>query len=171
MDAPIVNRVAQSGIITIDLEEFYPSQEIVEFDMKEQLFQGLILREKDYRGFLKENDWTTYKDKLVAIHCSADAIVPTWAYMLLANRIEQHGGKGYFGQKESVIEKIILDRISELDPSDYHDKMVVIKGCGEKHVPNSAYVEITNLIGSEVKSLMYGEPCSTVPIYKKKRQP
>lgn len=167
MEKEITNKVAESGIITIDLEEYYPKGERVLFDIKDLLFQGLILKEKDFREFIKNEDWKKYKDKYVAIICSADAIVPTWAYMLLATQLEPVAKKVVFGNLE-VLETILYNEIlSKINVEQYKDARIVIKGCGNLPVPKAAYVEITSLLRPVAKSIMYGEPCSTVPLYKK----
>ncbi|QQS30700.1 MAG: DUF2480 family protein [Sphingobacteriales bacterium] len=168
MSELIVNRVAQSGIITLNLEEFLPQQPIVVFDLKEFLFRGLILREKDFRLSMKEHNWEVYSGKQVAITCSADAIVPKWAYMVVANYLHPIADGFIFGTEETLQTHLMLQSLSKINPEDYSNKRVVIKGCGEKEIPVSAYVEITRLLKPVVKSLMYGEPCSTVPIYKQK---
>lgn len=167
MNDQLINKVAQSGIISIDLEEFYPDGERILFDIKDLLFQGLILKEKDFREFIKNEDWSKYKDKYVAITCSADAIVPTWAYMLLATQLEPFAKKVVFGNLE-VLETVLYDEIlSKLNLNDYKDARIVIKGCGSLPVPIAAYVELTRILRPFAKSIMYGEPCSTVPLYKK----
>jgi len=162
----IINKVALSGIVTIDLEEFYPQGERVLFDIKDLLFQGLILREKDFREFVKNEDWSKYKNKYVALICSADAIVPTWAYMLLATQLEPYVKKVVFGNLE-ILETILYSEIlGKLNINDYKDARIVIKGCGHLPVPKAAYVEIARLLRPVAKSIMYGEACSTVPLYK-----
>lgn len=162
----IVNKVAGSGLVTIDLEEFYPKGERVVLDIKDQLFQGLLLREKDFREYIKQEDWSKYKDTYVAVTCSADAIIPTWAYMLLASALEPFAKKVVFGSAETL-ETVLYDELLRgLDVQQYKDARVVIKGCGNLPVPRAAYVELTRLLRPHVKSIMYGEPCSTVPIYK-----
>ena len=166
-EAVIINRVAKSGIITLNLEDYYPEKEILVFDIKDFLFKGLILKEKEFRQALKEHDWTAYSDKNVALTCSADAIVPFWAYMLVMNYLEPHCAYALFGDKNTLLTVLFKDSLSKIDPLSYQDKRVVIKGCGKLSVPESAYVEITRLLKPYVKSLMYGEPCSTVPVYKK----
>jgi len=164
----IVNKVAQSGLVSIDPASFYPQGERVLYDIKDNLFMGLMLREKDFREFVKEHDWTQYAGKNMAITCSADAIVPTWAYMLLANRMAPYASEIVFGNLDTL-ETILFEKaLKQLDVEQYRDKRVVIKGCGEVAVPNSAYIELTNRLTPVVKSLMFGEPCSTVPIYKRK---
>jgi len=163
-----VNKVAASGLITLNLEDYYPKGERLVYDIKENLFHGLILREKDFREFIKTHDWSQYKDKNVAIICSSDAIVPTWAYMLLANRMKPYANEVVFGSSE-VLESVLFTKaLSKIDTTALANERVVIKGCGEIPVPISAYVELTNLLTPIVKSIMYGEPCSTVPVYKRK---
>ncbi len=164
----IVNRVAESSIITIDLEQFYPKGEIGVFDMKEHLFMGLILKEKDFRAALQNLDWEQYRDKNVAVTCSADAIIPVWAYMLVASYLQPVAKEIVFGDEATLVQTIISRNLSAIDPSEYADKRVVIKGCGEIKIPDAAYMEITAKLRPAAKSIMYGEPCSTVPIYKKR---
>ncbi len=168
MAEEIINRVANSPLVTINLEEFYEEGERVEFDMKDCLFQGLILREKDFREFVKTNDWEQYRDKLVSVICSADAIVPTWAYMLVAQKLQGVAKAFVFGNREVLEGYLFQQKLLTFSPEEYEGKPVVIKGCFDKPVPVSAYMEVTRLLAPYVKSLMYGEPCSTVPIYKRK---
>lgn len=163
-----VNRVAQSGLISFDLAEFYPTGDRVLYDIKDNLFHGLMLREKDFREFIKTHDWTQYQHKHVAITCSSDAIVPTWAYMLLGNKMAPYATSIVFGNLE-VLETVLFGQaLANLDIEKYRDERVVIKGCGDIPVPVSAYVELTAKLSNVAKSIMYGEPCSTVPIYKRK---
>ncbi len=166
---PIVNRVAQSGLVTIDLETYYPEGERVLLDIKDVLFQGLLLREKDFRAWIKEHDWLQYTAKHVAIICSADAIVPVWAYMLIATKLEPYTSSFIFGSLEELEDMLFKDALSDLQESNYQDAKVVVKGCSNKPVPVSAYVEITRKLRPYAASIMYGEPCSTVPLYKKPR--
>ncbi|HWZ15501.1 MAG TPA: DUF2480 family protein [Mucilaginibacter sp.] len=164
----IVNKVAQSGLVTLDPASFYPAGDRVVYDIADNLFQGLILREKDFREFVKTHDWSQYQGKNVAVTCSADAIVPAWAYMLLANKLAPYATEVVFGN-EDVLETILfIKNINNMDVEEYRDQRIVIKGCGEIPVPVSAYVELTKKLTPVVKSLMFGEPCSTVPIYKKR---
>ena len=166
MEKEIINKVALSGIITINLEELYPQGERVLFDIKECLFQGLLLKEKDFRDFVKNEDWSKYRDQYVALICSTDAIVPTWAYMLLAIQLEPHVKKVVFGDLETIETVLYNEILNKLDINDYKDARVVIKGCGNLPVPKAAYVEITRLLRPVAKSIMYGEACSMVPLYK-----
>ncbi len=168
MSEIIVNRVTQSGIITLNLEDYFPAQPIVVFDIKDFLFRGLILREKDFRQALKEHNWDTYQDKNIAITCTADAIVPLWAYMLVAAYLQPLAAFYAFGNEETLQTLLFTKSLAQINPANFEHKRVVIKGCGEKSIPAAAYVEITRLLKPVVKSLMYGEPCSTVPIYKQK---
>ena len=167
-DQPIVNRVAQSSLVTINLEDYYHTGERIVWDMKEQLFQGLILKEKDFRKFVKEHDWSEYQDKNVAIICSVDAIVPTWAFMLVAVAMRPYAHHFVFGDLEALEQSLFQQALSKLPLEDYRDAKVVIKGCGNYPVPEYAYVEITRRLSGIVSSLMYGEPCSTVPLYKRR---
>jgi hypothetical protein len=169
MSDEIINKVAQSGLITIDLEEMYPQGERLLLDIKDRLFQGLILREKDFREFVGAHDWTQYKDKFVAVTCTADAIVPTWAYMLLAVSLEPYAKKVVFGDLEAMESILYNEILGKIDASNYKDARIVIKGCSSLPVPRSAYVELTRILRPVAKSIMYGEPCSTVPLYKAKK--
>jgi len=166
----IVNRVAKSPLISLDLEDYLQKGDKVTFDLKEVLFQGMILREKDLREFLKTNDWSDYEGKHVGLICSVDAIVPTWAYMLLATKIQDHAASITYGDEDEIEKKLIDQAIEKcLFNNDFEDKKVVIKGCGEVKNIEYAYTAITTKLLPHVSSLMYGEPCSTVPIFKRKR--
>ena len=162
------NKVAESGIVTIDLARLLPSNEIIVFDIKPYLFMELILKEKEFRAALLTTDWTIYQDKVVGIVCSADAIIPMWANMLIVSALNPFAKGVYFGDENKVREQILLETISKIDAQDYLDQRVVVKGCGETPIGESAYVAITNKLRPVAKSIMYGEPCSTVPVYKKK---
>lgn len=168
MQETIVNKVAESGLITLDLEEYYPKEEIVVFDLKAHLFMGLILKEKDFRAALQNIDWSQYQSKNVALTCSADAIIPMWAYMLVASYLRPFANEIIFGNKETVISALILKNLSKINGEEFTDKRIVVKGCGDVQIPESAYIEIISKLRPYAKSIMYGEPCSTVPIYKKK---
>lgn len=162
----IINKVSNSGIITIDLEEFYVEGERVLFDIKPHLFMEQILKEKDFREFIKTNDWSMYKDKIVGLICTADAIVPTWAYMLLTLALEPYAKRVLFGNLNELETILFSEKLSTLNISHYNAARVVIKGCGEKKLPINAYVQLTTLLKPIAKSIMYGEPCSTVPLFK-----
>jgi hypothetical protein len=166
--AELINKVSESGLLTIDLEEYYPKGETAVFDMKDHLFMGLILKEKEFREALKTIDLEPYRGKNVALTCTADAIIPMWAYMLAASYLEPVASEVIFGNEDFLHKTLFLQNLSKIDAEDFRDKRVVIKGCGELPVSESAYVAVTKLLRPVVKSIMYGEPCSTVPIYKKK---
>lgn len=168
MSEEFVNKVAESGIITIDLEKFFPAEEIIVFDIKDYLFMGLILKEKDFRQALKELNNEKYQQKIVAVTCTADAIVPMWAYMLISTTLQPVSKEIVFGTQNEAKTKLLIRNILQIRKEDFADKRVVIKGCGETPIPEEAYLEITNLLIPIVKSIMFGEPCSTVPVYKKK---
>jgi hypothetical protein len=155
-------------LISFDLEELYPKGEIKKFDLKDYLFMGLILKEKDFRAALQTTDWEKYQDKYVAITCSADAIIPMWANMLVASYLQPFAKDVVFGDEKKLIETILQKKIDAINTEEFIDKRIVVKGCGDVAIPESAYVAITNKLRPVVKSIMYGEPCSTVPIYKKK---
>ena len=164
----VVNKVATSGLITLNLEDYLPSGEIAVFDLKDHLFMGLILKEKDFREALKNLDWTVYRERNVALTCSADAIIPVWAYMLVATYLQPVAKDVYVGNKEELQKHLFLKNISTINTAAFEGQKVVIKGCGDVLVGEFAYSEITKLLRPVVQSLMYGEPCSTVPIYKKR---
>lgn len=163
----IQNKVADSELVTLDLKTMLPFEIPVVFDLKEFLFQGLILKEKNYRESLKQTDWLQFKDKNVLIHCSADVIIPVWAYMLPLVYLKSLAKEVFFDTIDSWREKKIIKAIHEINMELYVDRRVVIKGCGEERIPDSAFFHITNKLLPFVKSLMYGEPCSTVPVFKK----
>ncbi len=168
MEKEIINKVAESGLLEINLEDYYPKGERVLLDIKELLFQGLILKEKDFREFVKKEDWSKFKDKFVAITCSADAIVPTWAYMLLSTSLQPFAKYVVFGDLKTLETVLFTQALSKINPEDFRDKKAVIKGCGNLPVPESAYVELTRILTPVAASIMYGEPCSTVPVMKRK---
>lgn len=163
-----MNKVAESGLITIDLEEYYPKGEIKIFDLKDYLFMGMILKEKDYRTGLQTKNWNEYQDAYVGVTCSTDAIIPAWAYMLAASYLQPVAKEVVVGDAKTVINTVFIKRLAGIHAEDYTDKRVIIKGCGDVQVPETAYLEITNKLRPYVKSLMYGEACSNVPVYKKK---
>lgn len=164
----LVNKVAESGIITINPESFLPKKNIKAFDLKDFLFMGLILKEKDYRDALKQYDWSVYNDSIAAVHCSADAIIPVWAYMLCTTYLNSHATQVCYGTADAVKEQLTLQAIETSDFNEHLDKRIVVKGCGDVAVPDSAYLAITQKLMPIAKSIMYGEPCSTVPLYKRK---
>lgn len=163
-----MNKVAASGLETINLEDYFPQGENLVFDMKDHLFMGMILKEKDFRASLQGLDWEQYRDKNVAVHCSADAIIPAWAYMLVMTYLEPIAKFVVVGNEETLQTVLFMESLRALPVADFADKRVVIKGCGDLPIGANAYAEITRLLRPVVKSIMYGEPCSTVPVYKKK---
>lgn len=168
MNEPIINKVAESGIITLDPEQFYPKGESAVFDLKDFLFKGLILKEKDFREALKEFDWEKLRDKNVALTCSADAIIPAWAYMLVTSYLQPVAREIVMGDEKELHKSLFLKNISHININEFTDKRIVIKGCGETPIGEFVYAEITKILRPVAKSIMYGEPCSTVPIFKRK---
>ncbi len=168
MENEIVNRVSNSPLVTFDLEELYTPGERILFDIKNLLFQELILREKDFRDFIKSHDWSQYTDKYVAITCSADAVVPTWAYMLLTASLQPHTSIVIFGSIQDLETTLFKNTLDKIDWKRFTNAKVVIKGCSKVAVPISAYIEVTNRLRPVASSIMFGEPCSTVPVFKKK---
>ena len=168
MSDAIVNKVAQSGLLTLNLEDYLPQDEFVRFDLKDYLFMGLILKEKDFREALKKMDWSVYKDKNVAITCTADAIIPLWAYMLVTTYLQPVAKDVFVGTTDEMQKHLFLKNINAIDVLQFAEQRIVVKGCGDVPVGAFAYAELTKHLLPHVKSIMYGEPCSTVPIYKKK---
>jgi hypothetical protein len=168
-DKPLINRVANSGIQVINLEDYYPQAPIVTFDLKDYLFMELILKEKDFREALKNLDWSQYDGKIVLVHCSSDAIIPVWAYMLVASHLDGHASVIFQGTHDAYLRHHYEKVIGDMDLAPYQEGRVVIKGCSNKPVPPSAYATITARLKHFAQSIMYGEPCSTVPIFKRPR--
>lgn len=165
-DPPILNKVATSGIVTFDLEEMYPPGERVVFDLKPLLWQEIALKEDDLRTFCKAHDWSQYAGKSVSVHCSVDAIVPTWAFMLVATHLQPHAAFITQGDAEKLERAVFTRFVQRLDVEPYRNARVVVKGCSKLPVPLNTYVELSAKLLPVVKSLMFGEPCSTVPLYK-----
>ncbi len=168
MSDAIVNKVSESVLITINLEDYYPKEDVVVFDIKNYLFMGLILKEKDFREALKNLDLQPFENKNIAVTCSADAVIPIWAYMLLASYLQPVAKEIIFGNEEELKNQLLLKNIETLPLNELTDKRIVIKGCGELPIGEAAYLKATKILRPVAKSIMYGEPCSTVPIYKKK---
>lgn len=170
MSDVFVNKVTESGIVTLDLEIYYPKADVAVFDMKDYLFMGLILKEKDFRQSLKDLDRSVFENKIVAITCSVDAVIPMWAYMLVASALQPVANEIVFGDEARAKKEILLRNIQTgIDVQSLSDKRIVIKGCGEIAIPEEAYIEVTKLLRPVAKSIMYGEPCSTVPVFKKEK--
>jgi uncharacterized protein DUF2480 len=167
MSEAIINKVAESGLITIDLADYYPKEQLVMFDLKDHLYMGLILKEKEFRAALKNLDWEEYRDKAVGLTCSVDAIVPPWAYMLVASYLQPVAKEVIMGNEKEVAKTVFIKNISRIDISAFTDQRVVVKGCGDVPIEEFAYMEITKLLRPVARTIMYGEPCSTVPIYKR----
>ena len=163
----IINRVANSKLITFDLEDFYPEGKRVLFDIKDWLFEGLVLREKNFRELVKQHDWQQYQNCYVALTCSVDAIIPAWAYMLLTLNLQPYSKKTIIGNLDVLETTIYQDIINNLDVSDLQDKPVIVKGCSKKPVPENAYILLVQKLKPVVKSIMYGEACSSVPLYRR----
>jgi hypothetical protein len=168
MSDQIINKVASSALVSLDLEEYYPKEEVMGFDLKPLLFMELILKEKEFRQSLLETDWQKFSGKIVAVYCSTDAIIPIWAYMLVASYLQPLAADVIFGTEEKAREAVLIKNIASINVTTFQDQRVVVKGCGELPIGESAYLEITKALRPVVKSIMYGEPCSTVPIFKKK---
>ena len=168
MQEEIINKVAQSKLITFDLEDIYPEGKRLVLDIKDWLEEGFILREKEFRKAVNEHHWAVYKDSFVAITCSSDAIVPGWAFMLVVTKLQPYAKKTIQGNLEQLETAIYQELIEKLDLTGYQDKYVIVKGCSTKPVPPNAYLQITSRLQSVVKSLMYGEACSSVPLFKRK---
>lgn len=165
--APLINKVAESGLITLELEKYYPSGGWAEIDLKDYLFMGLILKEKEFRAQVAETDWGQYNNKNICIYCSTDAIVPPWAWMVLAKSLMGNAVGFGFGSKEEVLEKLFIQNLEQnLNPEKFKDGRVLIKGCSTKRIPEGIYMYITEKLIPVVKSLMYGEACSNVPVFK-----
>ena len=168
MSGEIVNRVANSVLITIDLADYAPSQSIAILDVKDFLFQEIILKEKEFRANLKEFDFSIYQDKIVAINCSSDAIVPMWAFMLITSYLKGIASEIHFGKKEDVFQQIFTANIDAIDSTEFENKKVIVKGCGQIPLSESLYIAITKKLQNTVSSLMFGEACSAVPVFKNK---
>ncbi|TSE09332.1 DUF2480 family protein [Aquimarina algiphila] len=169
MAEEIVNRVANNkNLITFDLEDYYPEGNRILFDIKDWLFEGLLLREKEFRKHIAEHDWSQYQNTYVALSCSTDAIIPGWAYLLLTSAVLPFAKKVVVGSLENLETILYNEIINTLDFSEYQDKLLIIKGCANKPVPQGAYISLIQKLQPIAKSIMYGEACSSVPLYKRK---
>jgi hypothetical protein len=168
LEEEIINRVANSPLVTVDLEDYYPKGNRILFDIKDWLLEGLVLREKDFREQISLHDWSQYQDSYVALTCSSDAIIPGWAFMLISLQLQPFTKKTIIGDLETLETSIYQDIINNLDVSVFQDKPLIIKGCSKKPVPQNAYIMLANKLKPIAKSIMYGEACSSVPLYKKK---
>ncbi|EGV42220.1 DUF2480 family protein [Bizionia argentinensis JUB59] len=168
MENEIINRVASSKLVTFDLEDYYPKGTRLQIDIKDWLLEGIVLREKDFREYVKNHDWNQYQDAYVALHCSTDAIVPAWAYMLMTISLESIAKRTILGDLDMLETALYQDIISNIDVSEFQDKPVIVKGCAKKPVPVNAYLLITTKLKTVAKSIMFGEACSSVPLFKRK---
>jgi hypothetical protein len=168
MNDPIINKVAESGLITIDPEKYYPRDATALFDLKDFLFMGLILKEKDFREQLKNHNWEQYRNKYTAVYCSADAIIPMWAWMLIVSYLQPVANDVIMGDEKELHRRLYLKNLAAINVQEFTDKRIVIKGCGETPIGDFVYMELTRMLLPVAKSIMYGEPCSTVPVYKKR---
>jgi hypothetical protein len=168
MNDPIINKVAESSLVTIDPADYYPKEDVKTFDLKDFLYMGMILKEKEFRQSLKDLDWEQYRDKNVAVTCTADAIIPVWAWMLVATYLQPVAKEILVGNEKELHKLIFLKNLSQINVNEFIDKRIVVKGCGDTPIGEFVYMELTRLLQPVAKSIMYGEPCSTVPVYKKK---
>ena len=168
MAEEIINKVAQSSLYTLDLEDYYPKDEIAVFDLKPLLFMEMILKEKEFRAALQAIDWTQYQDKVLAVTCSVDTIIPSWAYMLVAVNAEPYVKNCFLGDRQTALQELLLASLRAIDVTEFTDKRVVVKGCGDLSIGGFAYLEIARRLRPVVKSILYGEACSNVPVFKKK---
>lgn len=168
MSDPIINKVASSALVSLNLEEYIPKQEVVGFDLKPHLFMEMIVKEKEFRTSLQNVDWSKYSGKVVGVYCSADAIIPMWAYMLVATHLQPMAFDIHMGNEEEALKMAFINNLRKIDPDSFYEKKVVVKGCGDTPIAAYAYLEITRILRPQVKSIMYGEPCSTVPVFKQK---
>jgi len=165
---PLVNKVAQKALITLDLEQYFPKEEDIAFiDLKDFLFKGLILREADFRETVKNTDWSHYKNKYVAIYCSTDAIIPMWAYMVLSAELSAHAIDVISSGVKEAADIFLLHNLAKINAELFKGQRVVVKGCGDRKVPDAAFVQITQQLTNIARVVMYGEPCSTVPVFKR----
>lgn len=165
----IINRIKKSKLINIDLEDFYPQGERISFDIKDWLFEGVILKEKEFRTYVKNHDWSQYKNAFVALHCSTEAIIPSWAYLLISVKLSPYTNRIVVGDFKTIETVLFNEIISNLDLELYRDKHVLIKGCSEKPIPETAYVQLAQRLVHVATSVMYGEACSSVPLFKTKK--
>ncbi len=169
MQDEIINRVANSKLITIDLEDFYPLGERILFDIKDWLFQEIILKEKDFRESVNNHDWSKYKNAFVALHCSSDAIIPAWAYLLITTKLAPFTKRVVVGDIDKIESILFNEIINKLDVEFFRDKLILVKGCATKPIPQTAYVQLIEKLTPVATSIMYGEACSNVPLYKAKK--
>jgi hypothetical protein len=168
MEMPIENKVEKANIQQIDLKDYVEKRTILSFDLKGGLWEEMVVKEKEFRAFVKSTAWVDYENEIVAIYCSVDAIIPAWAYMLVTTELNAVGAKVYFGDFNTVEEARFFENLNQIDLEPLDNQRVMVKGCSSIPNPTRAYVELTNILVPVVKSLMFGEPCSAVPVYKKR---
>lgn len=166
---PLINKVSKSSLETINLEQYYPQVDFHHFDLKDYLFRGLILREKDFRAAVKTYDWSQHHGKVLLVYNSAEAIIPMWAYMLIGVAASEYAKEIFHGNESDYIKVYYQNYLAQLDITPYKDGKIILKGCGKQPVPPAAYMELARKLTPIVSSIMFGEPCSTVPIYKRKK--
>lgn len=169
MDGEIINRVANSKLVTLDLEDYFPKGERILLDIQKWLYEGLILKEQDFREEIKNHDWEQYAGKYVAVTCSADAIIPSWAFLLISASLTPFAKKFVIGDLDLLENMIFQEIVESIAVDQFKDLPVIIKGCSEQQIPQTAYALLTRKLLPEVSSLMFGEACSSVPLYKKKK--
>ena len=165
----IVNKVSSSTLVVFDLEDYYPKGVRVQIDISQWLIEGFLLKEKDFRAQLQEQDWSQYQDQFVSINCSTDAILPRWALVLVTMHLAPFAKKIVNGSIEDLDAALYEEILSKIDYSVYENKPVIIKGCSKKPVPMRAYVLVAQYLQPFARSIMYGEACSAVPLYKAKK--
>ena len=168
MAEEIINKIAKANIIQIDLADFLSKEDVMVFDLKQALWQEMIVKEDHFRDFIKTFDWSIYSNKIVAVFCSEDAIIPAWSFMLVTTKLKEVNASINFGNLNEVEEVTFFQNLQAIDLSELENQRVMVKGCSAIPNPNRAYVELTNLLVPKVKSLMFGEPCSAVPVYKRR---
>ena len=169
MDKEIINRVVKSKLVTIDLETFYPKGERILFDIKDWLFEETVLKEKDFRESVKNHNWSQYQDAFVALHCSTNAIIPSWAYLLVTTNLAPFTKRVVVGNIDEIEAVLFTEIINKLDVEFFKDKLILVKGCASKPIPETAYVQLIEKLIPVAASIMYGEACSNVPLYKSKK--
>jgi hypothetical protein len=171
MSDTLVNRIANSGLITLRPEEWIPDTQVASFDLKDFLFKGLILKEQDFRESIKVHDWEQYLNKVLCVFCSADAIIPSWAYMLVAASASNNATEIFYGTPQQWTTQQLLSHIDKMNAAEFNDQKVIIKGCSDDaYIGPEIYVALTHKLVPVVKTLMFGEPCSTVPVFKRRKE-
>jgi len=168
MEGEIVNKVANSALMVFDMEDLYPSNPRMELDISKWLYEGFILREKEFRAALKDHDWSVFSDAYVALYCATDAILPAWAFMLVTSYLQPIAKQVFLGDRKHLESALFQDLLQQVDYSEYDGKATIVKGCSKHGIPEEAYVLATQKLMKHARSVMFGEACSAVPIFKKK---